>query len=158
MKLPPRTVAVCSISSVFDRFVRERYEDTTTIFVHVHDLQSALGHRAFDAAHLDAYGIDTGHWEGWEEVRRRLITPYCDGSRHIIAYPYTRENLHRVARELGLRRHWFHASDDHPHYDMPLSRVEELTRRCVKVPARDLLRIVRGLPPPDPLARPPRRS
>ena len=157
--LPPRTVAVIAIRAVFDRYVREAHEDgdTQTRFVHVHDAKSARGHRAFDAYRLDSYGIDAGHWEGRDEVVSRLIRPYCDSSRHLISYPYTLENLHRVARELGLRRHWFHAHVDHPHYDIPLSRRAEIEGQCIKVHGRDLLQIIRGGSPPDPLAPRPHR-
>jgi hypothetical protein len=159
-KIPPRTVAVIAIHRVYDQYVRERREagDTTTDFIHARDEASVRGYGYFDSYHLDSHAIDGGHWRAWEIVRSRLIYAYCDGSRHLISYPYTRECLHRVARELGIRPCWFHASADHPHYDIPLHRREEIEGRVRKVSSRDLLKIIRGGVPADLVARTPGQS
>jgi hypothetical protein len=144
--LPPRTVGVVAIREAYDRYVRERLEagETETRFIHVTDYMSAVGHRPYDAVYYDSRLTTASHWEGYEAVRERLIVPYCDGSRHLICRPYSVENLHRMARELGLRRCWFHANDIHPHYDIPLSRREEIEGRVRKVSSKELLRIIKG--------------
>ena len=67
----------------------------------------------------------------------------CDRSRHIVCLPYSVENLHIMARELRLSRGWFH-DGRWPHYDMPLSRMEELFMRCEIVSSRDILAIIRS--------------
>jgi hypothetical protein len=51
-----------------------------------------------------------------------MVKVLYDDKRHIVCQPNTRENLHRVAELMGLKRHWFHASP-YPHYDMPKSWV-----------------------------------
>lgn len=68
----------------------------------------------------------------------------CDEARHLICLPYTVENLHRMAAELGLKRCWFHASSRFPHYDIPKRRIDEVVARCTLVSSRDILRIIRG--------------
>lgn len=66
----------------------------------------------------------------------------CDRARHIVCLPYSVENLHIMAQELRLSRGWFH-DGRWPHYDMPLSRMEELFMRCEIVSSRDILNIIR---------------
>lgn len=65
----------------------------------------------------------------------------CDAYRHLVCRPYTVENLHQMARELGIHRGWFHAGR-HPHYDIPKRRVREIMARCQVVSSRDLLAII----------------
>ena len=31
-----------------------------------------------------------------------------DGKRHLVCIPYSTENLHAMATDLGIGRHWFH--------------------------------------------------
>jgi hypothetical protein len=69
---------------------------------------------------------------------------FCDAARHLVCVPYSIENLHRMAAELKLGRHWYHASATHPHYDIPKRRIAEITARCTCVSSRDILRIIRG--------------
>lgn len=78
----------------------------------------------------------------------------CDRSRHIVCLPYSIENLHAMARDLGLSRGWFH-DGRWPHYDMPAHRIGELTARCEVVSARVILNIIRTgkKEPPIRLAR-----
>jgi hypothetical protein len=58
--------------------------------------------------------------------------------------PYSIENLHRMASDLGIKRCWFHASSRFPHYDVPKRRLAEITARCTVVSSRDILSIVKG--------------
>lgn len=68
----------------------------------------------------------------------------CDDMRHLVCLPYSVENLHRMAADLGIKRCWYHASSSYPHYDIPKRRIAEVTRRCELVPGRTILAIVKG--------------
>lgn len=65
---------------------------------------------------------------------------YCDHKRHLVCIPYSVENLHEMARALGIKRCWFHRD----HYDVPKTRVAEIAERCEVVSPREILRIIRG--------------
>ncbi len=62
--------------------------------------------------------------DSWKCRRKSAITILVDDARHIACVPYTRENLHRVADWLGLKRCWFHGGA-RPHYDVPKRRIVE---------------------------------
>lgn len=66
---------------------------------------------------------------------------YCDNYRHIVCKPYSIENLHKMANDLGLNYCWFHKN----HYDMPLNRIEELKSKCILVSSKDIVRIIKGI-------------
>lgn len=68
---------------------------------------------------------------------------FCDDNRHLVCVPYSRENLHAMAEDLGIKRCWFH-SGRHPHYDIPKRRVTEIQAKCTVVSNRDILRITQG--------------
>jgi len=65
----------------------------------------------------------------------------CDDMRHLICEPYSIENLHRMARELGIGAWWFHQGR-FPHYDIPKRRIEQITAKCVLVDPREIVRII----------------
>ena len=65
-----------------------------------------------------------------------------DGKRHLICVPYSIENLHRMAEELGINRCWFHKD----HYDIPKNRIDEITAKCEIVSSKDIVRIARMHP------------
>jgi hypothetical protein len=67
----------------------------------------------------------------------------CDDSRHLVCVPFSIENLHRMAGELNICKCWYHASSNHPHYDIPNRRVAEITARCRVVTSFELLAICR---------------
>jgi hypothetical protein len=69
---------------------------------------------------------------------------FCDDSRHLVCVPYSVENLHQMARDLRIKRCWFHSSARFPHYDIPKRRIEEITAQCTRVSSRDILSIVKG--------------
>lgn len=48
-----------------------------------------------------------------------------DNMRHIICVPYSIDNLHRMAEELGIKRCWFHKN----HYDAPKRMHAQLLER-----------------------------
>lgn len=69
-----------------------------------------------------------------------------DAQRHLVCEPYSVDNLHRMAEELGIGRHWYHASAKYPHYDVPKrewGRYAEDPRVNVVSP-RVILEVVRG--------------
>jgi len=72
------------------------------------------------------------------------LTYHCDWMRHLVCTPYSVKNLHRMARELGIKRCWFHPSKGHSHYDIPKRRIAEIQARCTVVSPRDILKIMRG--------------
>jgi hypothetical protein len=72
----------------------------------------------------------------------------CDRKRHLICKPYSIENLHRMANELNISRDWFHEGKDGlSHYDMPVRRIEEITRKCKVVSSGEIVRIIRKVHP-----------
>lgn len=64
----------------------------------------------------------------------------CDTARHLVCYPYSLENLHRMANDLGIKRCWFHRD----HYDIPIKRIAEIQAKCQIITSRDILRVIRG--------------
>lgn len=62
-----------------------------------------------------------------------------DGKRHLICEPYSKDNLHRMAEDLDIKRCWFHKD----HYDIPKRRVEEIEQQCEIVSSRDIIEIIR---------------
>ena len=63
---------------------------------------------------------------------------YCDNSRHLVCKPYSIENLHKMAEDLGIKKCWFHKD----HYDIPFRRIEEVTAKCNLVSSKDIVRII----------------
>lgn len=68
---------------------------------------------------------------------------FCDTARHLVCVPYTVDNLHRAARELGIKKCWFHNSKNHPHYDIPKLRIAEISAKCTVVSSREILAIMK---------------
>lgn len=73
-----------------------------------------------------------------------MSTYYCDAMRHLVCSPYSVEALHDMAKDLGIARCWYHASKDHPHYDIPKRRIAEIQAKCTVVRPRDILAIMKG--------------
>lgn len=69
---------------------------------------------------------------------------FCDDARHLVCVPYSVENLHTMAADLGIKRCWFHASATYKHYDIPKRRIAEVTQKCTLVTTRDILAIVKA--------------
>lgn len=63
-----------------------------------------------------------------------------DGKRHLVCIPYSIENLHAMAADLGIGRHWFHKN----HYDIPKKRMDEISSKCTFVSSKDIVKIIRG--------------
>lgn len=62
----------------------------------------------------------------------------CDNSRHLVCLPYSVENLHEMAKKLGIRACWFHKN----HYDIPKRRVAEIMAKCEVVSSRRIVEII----------------
>jgi hypothetical protein len=69
------------------------------------------------------------------------ISPVCDKKRHLICTPYSIDNLHFMARTLGIGRCWYHGGK-FPHYDIPIRRVEEISKKCEVISTKELLQII----------------
>lgn len=64
----------------------------------------------------------------------------CDERRHLICVPYSIDNLHLMAEELGIKRGWFHKN----HYDIPKERNEEIKKKCRVVSPKLIVEIIRS--------------
>lgn len=64
---------------------------------------------------------------------------FCDEKRHLVCVPYSNENLHRMAEELGIKRCWFHKN----HYDIPKKRIAEIQAKCTVVSPKIILKIIK---------------
>lgn len=54
--------------------------------------------------------------------------------------PYSVENLHLMAEQLGIKRCWFHGD----HYDIPKKKLTEIENRCTMVSSKEIVRIING--------------
>ncbi len=63
---------------------------------------------------------------------------FCDNKRHLVCKPYSIENLHKMATELGIKKCWFHKN----HYDIPKKRIDEIKNKCNFVSSKEILEII----------------
>lgn len=68
-----------------------------------------------------------------------MIKYLTDGARHLICLPYSIENLHDMALDLGIKRCWFHKD----HYDIPKRRIAEIEAKCTIVSSKEIVSICR---------------
>jgi len=66
-----------------------------------------------------------------------------DKERHLICHPYSIQNLHIMARKIGIKKCWFH-SGKYPHYDIPLYKLDEVKRLGVEASKRDILNVIKN--------------
>ena len=64
----------------------------------------------------------------------------CDNHRHLVCIPYSKENLHKMAETLDIKRCWFHKS----HYDIPKRRIDEIKKKCRIVTSKEIVKIIWG--------------
>jgi hypothetical protein len=69
---------------------------------------------------------------------------FCDNSRHLVCTPFSVENLHQMAQDLGIKRCWFH-SGKNPHYDIPKRRIDEITQKCTVVSTKEIWKIINDI-------------
>jgi hypothetical protein len=65
-----------------------------------------------------------------------------DGKRHLIPFPYSIDNCHKMAEALNIKRCWFH-SGKFPHYDIPKKRTEEIGLKCKLVSSEEIVKIIK---------------
>lgn len=65
---------------------------------------------------------------------------FTDGKRHLVCVPYSVDNLHEMAADLMIGRHWFHKD----HYDIPKRRMAEIEAKCIIVTSKTIVKIIRG--------------
>jgi FMN phosphatase YigB (HAD superfamily) len=70
-----------------------------------------------------------------------MIKYICDNKRHLVCIPYSIENLHTMARDLGINVCWFHKN----HYDIPKNKIKYITSKCEVVSPKDIVRIIKGI-------------
>lgn len=63
----------------------------------------------------------------------------CDNKRHLVCIPYSIENLHMMAEDLGIKKCWFHKN----HYDIPKKRIAEIQSKCDVITDREILAIIK---------------
>jgi Protein of unknown function (DUF4031) len=63
-----------------------------------------------------------------------------DRKRHLICYPYSIDNLHKMAKDLNIKKCWFHKN----HYDIPKKRVEEIESKCLFISSKLIIKIIRS--------------
>jgi hypothetical protein len=61
----------------------------------------------------------------------------ADEKRHLVCWPYSVENLHRMAEDLNIKRCWFHGDD----YDIPKTRIDEILSFCFVVNTREIVKL-----------------
>lgn len=73
------------------------------------------------------------------------LTYYCDRKRHLVCKPFSIENLHRMADDLKIGRHFFEYSEHGrlPHYDIPAERIPEITNQCIVVTRFEIVKIIK---------------
>ena len=64
--------------------------------------------------------------------------------RHLVCVPYSVENLHAMADDLGIKRCWYHSGASHAHYDVPKRRMATIGLRASLVTPREILAICKG--------------
>lgn len=68
------------------------------------------------------------------------MTYLTDRYRHLICIPYSIEALHRMAKNLNIKRWWFHKD----HYDIPKRRIKEIEDQCIMIDRRLIVHIIKG--------------
>ena len=68
----------------------------------------------------------------------KMLIYVTDRRRHLICLPYTVENLHTMAKELGIKRCWFHTT----HYDIPKRRMREIESQCLIVSSKEIVTLI----------------
>ncbi len=70
------------------------------------------------------------------------LTFYCDNKRHLVCKPFSIENLHEMAKQLNIKKCWYH-NCKHPHYDIPKLRIEEIQSKCIIIDTKSILLITK---------------
>jgi (p)ppGpp synthase/HD superfamily hydrolase len=63
-----------------------------------------------------------------------------DNKRHLVCYPYSITELHKMAKLFYIKPCWFHKN----HYDIPEYKLEEIRDKTFVVSSKVIVRIIRG--------------
>jgi len=77
------------------------------------------------------------------DLEAQEIKYYCDNNRHLVCIPYSIENLHIMAKDLNIKKCWFHNKVNKWHYDIPKTRIEEIQAKCIIVSSKEILKIIK---------------
>ena len=93
----------------------------------------------------DSFKLHESFVSDISEIREDLINElfikyFSDDKRHLICYPYSIANLHEMASNLNIGKHWFHKD----HYDIPKRRIEEIRKKTINISTREIVRIKNG--------------
>lgn len=66
---------------------------------------------------------------------------FYDNKRHLVCEPYSIDNLHLMAKELNIKRCWFHKD----HYDIPKRRFEEIANKCNLTSTKRIWEIIHNI-------------
>jgi hypothetical protein len=114
-------------------------------FLWAEGCDDCFAHARFNAKDLKDHKFDTSKYVVFDSGVMLTTVPHtylCDTKRHLICLPYSVKNLHRMAKELGIKKAWYHTGP-HPHYDIPVRRYDEIRAKCVLVPAKEIVRIIK---------------
>ena len=64
----------------------------------------------------------------------------CDRERHLICCPYSKENLHKMARELNMEKKLFKSN----HYSIPEERKKEIEKVCQIITTYEIEEIIQS--------------
>lgn len=94
----------------------------------------------------------------YTDTNKQGLTYFTDG-KHLVCIPYSVENLHRMAEDLGLPKCHYdnrrpkkgtkRKGRGHPHYDLPKKYRDHILRRVLLVSRKDIVRIYQGGTPKD---------
>lgn len=81
-----------------------------------------------------------------DSTKNNGLTYFCDKYRHLVCVPFSIENLHRMADDLKIGKHFFEYSAHGrlPHYDIPAKRIKEIMQQCRVVSKEDIVNIIKN--------------
>lgn len=80
--------------------------------------------------------------EAWQRAHPAFIEVVYDEMRHLACLPYSKENLHKIAAIVGIKRCWFHKD----HYDIPKGQIEKINSNIWftrKISPKEMVKICR---------------
>ena len=80
-------------------------------------------------------------WANFDYFALRKMEYYCDINRHLVCKPFSINNLHKMAKELDIKKCWYHGGK-HPHYDIPKKRIEEIKNKCIIISDKEIYVII----------------
>jgi hypothetical protein len=73
-------------------------------------------------------------------MSKERLTYVTDKKRHLVCVPYSIKNLHKMAKELGILKCWFHKN----HYDIPQFLQDQVESKCTIVDTKQIVEIIRS--------------